>query len=313
MRFEEVPKDRFAELLSGPGVCFRTGPFVTHLKTALPELADTLQLLYADHSFEDPGIWVDFRVQVRFSTKPWHIGRRHVELISDGKITSIVFQRKASMAMLEWGLNAGIYSSAHQYLIIHAAVLERNGRAVLLSGPPGIGKSTLCAALAFRGWRLLSDELSLIRPIDGRVEALARPICLKNQSIDILEQFAPEEVVFGPRMPTTAKGTVAHLRPPRDSVLRNRESAQPTRVIFPRYEQGAEASWHPLRKGATLLRLIENSFNYSLLGAQGFEILARLVEQCDGAEFRYSDLDEAIARFDELEPPLQEPLSRLTA
>ena len=49
------------------------------------------------------------------------------------------------------------------FLLVHAAVLERDGRAVVMPGPSGVGKSTLCAALVARGWRLLSDEVAMIR------------------------------------------------------------------------------------------------------------------------------------------------------
>src|SRR2546423_11656048 len=82
--------------------------------------------------------------------------------------------------ILEWGLNWCVSAHCHQYLIVHAAVLEQGGRALLLQGPPGCGKSTLCAGLASRGWRLLSDELALIDPATAEVAALARPISLKN-------------------------------------------------------------------------------------------------------------------------------------
>ena len=64
--------------------------------------------------------------------------------------------------MLEWGLNWCVAGHAHQYLMLHAAALERNGRAVILPGDPGAGKSTLTAALMLSGWRLLSDEITLV-------------------------------------------------------------------------------------------------------------------------------------------------------
>ena len=58
--------------------------------------------------------------------------------------------------LLEWGLNWRVAAHAHQFLIVHAAVIVKAaGR--ILPAPPGSGKSTLCAGLISRGWRLLSD------------------------------------------------------------------------------------------------------------------------------------------------------------
>ena len=57
---------------------------------------------------------------------------------------------------------------AHQYLIIHAAVVEKNGLAAILPAPPGSGKGTLTAGSVLSGWRLLSDELTLIDRLSGR-------------------------------------------------------------------------------------------------------------------------------------------------
>jgi HprK-related kinase A len=88
-----------------------------------------------------------------------------------------------AVAMLEWCLNWCIESRAHQYLIIHAAIVEKHGSACVLPAPPASGKSTLTAGLASRGWRLLSDELTLIDPMSGFAVPIARPIGLKNESI----------------------------------------------------------------------------------------------------------------------------------
>jgi hypothetical protein len=43
-------------------------------------------------------------------------------------------------------------------LPVHASLIERNGRAVVLTGPSGRGKSTLAYAALRRGWRVLADD-----------------------------------------------------------------------------------------------------------------------------------------------------------
>jgi hypothetical protein len=47
-------------------------------------------------------------------------------------------------------------------LALHAAVLARDGRAVAFCGASMVGKSTLAAALAERGWALLGDDSAVL-------------------------------------------------------------------------------------------------------------------------------------------------------
>lgn len=42
--------------------------------------------------------------------------------------------------------------------LLHATGVVRDGAAVLLTGPPGAGKSDLALRLIDRGWRLLADD-----------------------------------------------------------------------------------------------------------------------------------------------------------
>ncbi len=51
------------------------------------------------------------------------------------------------------------------------------GGAVLLAGDSGVGKSTLLAALAQRGWRPLADDLAIVD-----LDARGRPVVLPNPS-----------------------------------------------------------------------------------------------------------------------------------
>ena len=187
----------------------------------------------------------------------------------------------------------------HQFLTLHAAVVERNGRALLLPAPSGSGKSTLCAALVFGGWRLLSDELAVLDPRSCEVVPIPRPISLKNASIDALRAFDSRSR-FGPLVHETTKGTIGHLVPPPESVRRSNERAVPGWVVLPRFEPGAKPSLRPLAKGGTMMRLIECAFNYNVHGASGFELLADVVERSDCYEFSYSRLEDAVEVFAEL-------------
>ena len=179
---------------------------------------------------------------------------------------------------------------------LHSAVLERDGRAVILPAPPGSGKSTLCAALMLDGWRLLSDEMALLDPRTGLLTASPRPISLKNASIDIMRRRAPD-AVMGPVALDTMKGTVCHMQVSADSTARARELATPAWIIYPRYVAGAPLTLSPRHKADALLNLHRNSFNHHVHGRQGFETLADVVERCDVYDLHYSDLDEALACF----------------
>ena len=127
---------------------------------------------------------------------------------------------------------------AHQYLLLHSAVVERQGKAVLFPAWPGSGKSTLSAALSLRGWRLITDEFGMLKPGINEMVPLPRCIPLKNESIDVIRQFAPE-AVMGPVFGKTRKGDVAHLSPGADSVRRMQETAVPAYVVFPRFVKEA--------------------------------------------------------------------------
>ena len=224
---------------------------------------------------------------------------RQVLFQFDGSPPFLPLPGEQAFPIMEWGLNWCVSAHCHQYLVLHAAVVERAGRAVILPAPPGSGKSTLCAGLVSRGWRLLSDELTLISPATGHITPLARPISLKNASIDIIGRFA-HEMRIGSTVHDTLKGSVAHVKPPAESVRRQAECAKPRWIVTPRYKAGAAAQLEAVPKGRAFMHLIESSFNYELHGRAGFEVLAHLIAGCDSYEFSYADLDEAVAIFDRL-------------
>jgi hypothetical protein len=47
--------------------------------------------------------------------------------------------------------------------VVHAASVEKDGRAVLIAGPNGCGKTTVAACLIKNGWKFLGDKFSLVK------------------------------------------------------------------------------------------------------------------------------------------------------
>jgi hypothetical protein len=269
-------------------------------------VAKGIALLYADYPLTEQTDFADFHVKL---IQPQNLRRwfkRQVLFLFDGKPPFKPLPLDQAFPMLEWGLNWCVSSHVHSYLIIHAAVVEKNGHAAILPAPPGSGKSTLCAALACRGWRLLSDELALIRVHDGKIIPLPRPISLKNASIDIIQRYEPS-ATFSPLVTDTIKGTVAHMRASTDSIARAMIPARAAWVIFPQYKANTEAKLTPLSQSRAFMRVADNAFNYSTLGTNGFETLANVIDASQCYEFSYSVLDEAIETFDNLKPPVSLP------
>jgi hypothetical protein len=72
-----------------------------------------------------------------------------------------LYQQAAERAPLGW--------------LLHAATLERDGRAFVFAGPSGAGKTSLTLGLMQLGWRLVTEEMTLVDR-ELRVRGLARPI-----------------------------------------------------------------------------------------------------------------------------------------
>lgn len=297
MKVGDILASDFARLLASAGVVIQTGPFVFRLTSHIPSTAAAIQRLYRDFPLIDPDL-VDFHLVLRPTGRFARITRRCEVMIDARRILS-VFKSSAALPHLEWALNWWIYNYAHQFFIVHAAVVERDGAAILLCGPPGSGKSTLCAALVARGWRLLSDEVALVCPDTLKISATARPISLKNESIEVIERFAPS-AVFGPRALETHKGIVAHVAPPEHSVQHIDADARPCWILFPSYAADAATRLAPIPKARAFLRAASDAFNYQILGAQAFRTLAAMIDRCGCFELAYADLTVALQVIEDL-------------
>lgn len=289
----------FTGRLAGAGLVVRMGPFDVSLRARCAALDGCLQSLYADYPLIESDAPRSFHVAVEDRTQWWPQPRSMVRFLIDGRKPHADMPREQALAVLEWGINLVVALRYHCFLMLHAAVVERNGRALVLPAAPGSGKTTLCAALVHRGWRLLSDEFGLVRPADHRLIPLPRLMPVKNESIEVLGRFAAE-ARWGPVIENTRKGTIRHLIPPAESVRDAGLSVPAAWVVFPRWRRDARLSLEPMPPADAFMQIAANAFNYELLGQQAFETVRSIVQSSNCHSLEYNRLDDAIAALDRL-------------
>lgn len=299
MKLADLSAQALSTRLRGPGLVLGTGPFRFRIQSPIASVAEGLAALYGQAPVHAPDALADYPVRILPGRGLHRWVRPQARFVFDGAAVFEPLPIDHAYPLLEWAMNWCISGHANQYLMLHAAVLARDDRAVLLPAPPGSGKSTLCAALMHSGWRLLSDELALLSPDDGWVTPLGRPVSLKNASIDVMRRFAPQ-AVFNRVSHGTQKGSVVHMQVPAEQLARLHEPARIAWVVFPRYEAGAVTTLAPRSRAASVVELARNAFNYTVHGRRSFTVLADVVAQAACLDFRYSRLDEAMVRFDAL-------------
>lgn len=240
----------------------------------------------------------DFNVHL-FAARPWrkylrpsvHIGGDFV--IPDAAPLPLA----QGLLAAEMGMNLQMALGQRGYLLLHASGVERDGRAVLMTGISGAGKSTLAALLMARGWRLMGDEFVLVDPATGMVHAFPRLISLKNEAIPVAEALLPG-ARFGPLLEGTPKGTLRHIVPDARAIAAMAEPAAPALILFPRF--GFAPAERPVPPSEAFVRLTQASTNYVNLAEHGFEALTRLVASVPSHAIDYPDTETALAMVERL-------------
>nr|WP_315382875.1 HprK-related kinase A [uncultured Sphingomonas sp.] len=281
---------RHLKLLRIGPLGFRIG---SHWRSPIAALDD----LYRDYPAPQDGI-ADFNVHL-FAARPWRrVLRPSVHIAGDFVIPDAApLPLAQGLLAAEMGMNLQVALGLRRYLLLHAAMVERDGRAVLMTGISGAGKSTLAALLMARGWRLMGDEFALIDCVTGLAYAFPRLVSLKNEAIDVVAQVLPE-ARFGPLLEGTPKGAIRHLVPDARAIAAMEVPAEPSLILFPRF--GFEAAERPVLPSEAFVRLTQASTNYVTLAERGFEALTRLVQTVPSRAIDYPDAETALAMVEAL-------------
>lgn len=268
------------------------GPVAFRIGSAWPAPLAALARLYATYPAPVDGL-ADFTVRLE-PERPWRRFVRPAVAIRGDYILPDAAPLPLAHGLLaaEMGMNLQMALGQKNYLLLHAATVEKDGRVLIMTGESGAGKSTLAALLGERGWRLMGDEFALLDMATGLLMPFPRAVSLKNGAIKVMEAEVAADR-FGPRLEGTPKGTIRHLRPNETALARMGEGAAPCLILFPRF--GSAQDVRGVGKAEVFMRLTQASTNYVALGRPGFDALTRLVEENPALAIDYPDTDTAIA------------------
>ena len=274
-----------------------TGLYSFHLDSATSAVKDNVSLIYGDAVSDTE--FFDFTIEVKAPSLLRRLVRPQVSFYCDGLTPFHPLPFDQSYALLEWGMNWCV--AAHEYndLIIHSAVIVKNGQAIILPALPGSGKSTLSAFFSQQGWQVYSDEMAVIDLTTLQVKPLFRPVCLKNESIGIIKSGFPT-CVMTETVNDTQKGNVAHLKVTSWAQYCKMVPVPIKAVVFPRYQAGTTFEGAAVDRTEGFLSVIQNAFNYHVLGESAFRALVALSDTATYHRYVYNNLDLVLEHFNEL-------------
>jgi HprK-related kinase A len=277
-------------------LALRIGPVAFRVGSAWRAPLDALARLYAGYPAPADGL-CDFTVRLE-PERPWRrLIRPSVAIRGDYILPDAAPLALAhGLLAAEMGMNLQMALGQKRYLLLHAATVEKDGRALIMTGESGAGKSTLAALLGERGWRLMGDEFALLDMASGALLPFPRAVSLKNGAIAVMESEA-DPARFGPRLEGTPKGAIRHMRPNQEAIARMDETAKPALILFPRF--GAAAAVRGVGQAEVFMRLTQASTNYVALGRRGFDALTGLVRNIPALAIDYPDTDTAVGLIDD--------------
>jgi hypothetical protein len=184
--------------------------------------------------------------------------------------------------------------NAHDFLLdLHAGVVGKDGRCILLPAAAGSGKSSLTAALTHSGLGYYSDEVALVERGTFLVPPVPLAVCVKSTGWELMSRYYPQVA----KMPTHRRADrkeVRYVPPPPGSLLQ--KPARVSHIFFPLYTAGQPTRLTPVTRSDALARLMDQCLAFRMqLTPEGIGKLIEWITTVDCYALDFSSLDEAVA------------------
>ena len=173
-------------------------------------------------------------------------------------------------------------------LLLHAAVLGKNGKAAVFPAVSGSGKTTLAAVLIQHGFTFFSDELAILDTDKLTVFPLLLPMSIKSGSLKTLNFRYPD--LAGRKAHVRQDGKqVRFFLPPANCMAAETDSAPVNALIFPQYCNGSPHQLMKISKSNALMNIVKTTSSDRRLLPPDISAIINLIEQTPCYSLTYSD------------------------
>lgn len=268
----------------------QVGPAAFRIGSAWKAPIDQLAELYRDYPTPDIP---DYSVRLEATSLIRRFIRPSVAIHGDYMLPDAApLPLAQALLAAEMAMNLQMALGWRRHLLLHASAVEKDGKALLMTGASGSGKSTLSAMLGCKGWRFMGDEFVLLDLLTGEAVPFPRLISLNNEAIGAMQATALDGR-FGPLLRDTPKGNIRHLVPAPDAIRAMAQPAMPALLLFPSF--GFESAVREISSSEVFIRLTQASTNYVALGEAGFKTLTRFINTVPARAIDYRNGEEAEA------------------
>jgi hypothetical protein len=196
-----------------------------------------------------------------------------------------------AIAKAVWDLHRAVHEQVRDFVLLHAAAVVRDGRALLLPATTGSGKSSLTLGLLGDGFSYLSDDVGPLDPVTQRAHAFPKRIKVIP---DTLGFFPGLEERLEDRMAVPFRLWERFVRP--EDV--GAEVADPTDVgwlVFPSSDFGGRARLSPITKAESVEAMAACCFNLFRYGERGVVLLSRIAKEAEAFRLEGGSVRERVA------------------